>query len=260
MLKRFFGVFLVAALAGPAGAQELTLRDIQGDLAILSQQLETLRGELSATGNTDLTVRDAASAQVRIDEISADLQAALGRVQALEIKIGQIIDDGTRRIGDIEFRISELEGGDPTLLGTPAPLGGADPASDVISAERKAFNAAKKALEAGDGAAASTLLQDFLVTFPDGPLTAEARYLQGEALALEGDYQNAARSYLSGFSGAPDGKFAPLSLYGLSLSLFQIGQAEQACLTLAEIQIRYVDIDDGLSRDIVEQREAMACP
>ena len=260
MFKRFLGVVLVAALAGPVGAQELTLRDIQGDLAILSQQLEDLRSELSATGNTDLTVREAASAQVRIDDITANLQAALGRVDVLETKIAQIIEDGTRRIGDIEFRIYEMEGGDATLLGDTVPLGGGEPATDVISSERKAFNEAKKALTQGDAATASTLFRDFLITFPDGPLTAEALYLQGESLAASEDYQNAARSYLSGFSGSPDGDFAPLSLYGLSLSLFQIGQAEQACLTLAEIQIRYVDIDDTLASDIIEQREAMACP
>ncbi len=260
MFKRVYGVILAVALAGPVLGQEMTLDDIRGDISVLSQQLEDLRAELNTTGATELSARDAASALVRIDEISADLRAALGRVEALEIKVQQVIEDGTRRIGDIEFRLSELEGIDPALNPPTTPLGGVESQSDVISPERQAFNDAKKALEAGDAAAAASQLAAFLGNFPDGPLTSEVRFLQGEALAMQGDYQNAARSYLSGFSGAPDGAFAPRSLYGLSVSLFELGQGEQACLTLAEIQIRYTDIDEALSRDIIEQRGAMACP
>ena len=260
MLKRVYGVVLALALFGPVQAQELTLEDVRGDLAVLSLQLEALRSELSATGNTNLSSRDAASALVRIDEVSADLRAALGRVEALEIKVQQVIDDGTRRVGDIEFRLTEIEGGDTSLISSSIPLGGTEAQTEVISSERQSFNAAKKALEEGDGASASSQLAAFLASFPDGPLTSEARFLQGEALAMQGDYQNAARSYLSGFSGAPDGKFAPLSLFGLSVSLFELGQADQACLTLAEIQIRYADISDDLTRSILEQRGAMSCP
>ncbi len=260
MFKRVYGVIVVLLLAGPLQAQEMTLDDIRADLAVLSQELEALRGELSTSGGTVLSPREAASAQVQIGEINADLRAALGRVEALEIKVQQVIEDGTRRIGDIEFRLSELEGLDPTLAPPVTPLGGTEAQSEVISPERQAFNAAKKALEAGDSAAAASQFAAFLGNFPDGPLTNEARFLQGEALAAHGDYQNAARAYLSGFSGAPDSPFAPRSLYGLSASLFQLGQAEQACLTLAEIQIRYADIDESLSRDIIEQRGAMACP
>lgn len=260
MLKRFYGVILALALVGPVTAQEMTLEDVRGDLAILSQQLETLRAELSLTGNTSLTTRDAASALVRIDELSADLRTSLGRVEALEIKVQKVIDDGTRRIGDMEFRLTEIEGGDTSLTGNTAPLGGVETTSDVVSSERQAFSAAKKALDDGDGSGASLMLTNFLINFPDGPLTSEVQYLHGEALAMSGDFQNAARAYLSGFSGSPDGPFAPLSLYGLSVSLFQLGQAEQACLTLAEIQIRYVEISDDMARKIIEQRGAMACP
>jgi len=264
MLKRIYGLVFAGALLAVSGlsaaAQPMTMADIRSDLSVLSQQLEELRAEMESTGNTGLTPRDAASALVRIDEISADLRAAFGRVEALEIKMQQVIDDGTRRIGDIEFRLTEIEGGDPALLGTPAPLGGTEPQSELISSERQTFEDAKKALLEGDGQTASALLIEFLNSFPDGPLTSEARFLQGEALTIQGDYQNAARAYLNGFSGAPDSEFAPGSLFGLSVSLFELGQSDQACLTLAEIQIRYADINDDLARNIIEQRQVMSCP
>ncbi|MCF6271858.1 MAG: tol-pal system protein [Rhodobacteraceae bacterium] len=260
MLKQVLGLLLSLALAGPVMAQVLTLEDIRSDLSMLGQELESLRGELDTSGNTGLSPREAASLLVRIDEINADLRAALGRVQSLEIKVERIVDDGSRRIGDIEFRLTELEGGDPNLVGTPPPLGGVEAEVDVLSQERQAFNAAKKALQEGDGGRAAALLTSFLSNYPDGPLTSEARYLQGQGMVLTGDYQNAARAFLSGFSGAPDSPFAALSLFGLSKSLYGLGQGDQACLTLAEIQIRYVDIDAKLGRDIAQQRGIMSCP
>ncbi|MCF6306056.1 MAG: tetratricopeptide repeat protein [Rhodobacteraceae bacterium] len=261
MLKTIRVAVLSLFLASPVVAQEMTLEDIRIDLVQLAQQIEALRGELSATGTSGLSEQEAASAMVRIDEFSEDLRAALGRVEALEIRIQAIVDDGTRRIGDLDFRLTEFEGGDTGLLGNTVPLGGQndDGAADLALGERADFNAAKRALEDGDGATAATLLSAFVTTYPDGPLSVEARFLQGEALSLQGDHQNAARSYLKSFSSAPDSPFAAQSLYGLSVSLNALGQTEQACLTLSEIQIRYPDLGVDLARDVLEQKAIQGC-
>lgn len=261
MLKFIRAAVLSVLFASPIAAQEMTLEDIRLDLVELAQQIETLRGELSATGSSGLTAQEAAGAMVRIDEFNENLRTALGRVEALEIRIQAIVDDGTRRIGDLDFRITEIEGGDTTLLLNTVPLGGQvdDGGADLASGERADFNAAKRALEDGDGATAATLLSAFVTAYPDGPLSTEARFLQGEALSLQGDHQNAARNYLKSFSSAPDSPFAARSLYGLSVSLNALGQTEQACLTLSEIQIRYPDLGPDLARDVLEQKAIQGC-
>ncbi|MBL4807451.1 MAG: tetratricopeptide repeat protein [Rhodobacteraceae bacterium] len=260
MFKRIRIVVLAVFLASPLAAQDLTLEDIRTDLLTLGQQLEELRSQLSGTDGTGLNPQQAATALVRLDEFDADLRNALGRVETLEIQIANIVDDGTRRIGDMDFRLTELEGGDTSILMNTTPLGGQDDSNvDLASGERSDFNAAKRALEDGDGAAASAMLSAFVTAYPDGPLSVEARYLQGEALSLQGDHQNAARSYLKSFSSAPDSAFAPRSLYGLAVSLDALGQTEQACLTLSEIQIRYSNLDAELARDVLEQKGVQGC-
>ncbi len=261
MLKFIRTAVLSLLIASPLAAQELTLEDVRIDLVQLAQQIEALRSELSATGASGLTTQETASAMVRIDEFNADLRTALGRVEALEIHIQSIIDDGTRRIGDLDFRVTEFEGGDTALLGTTVPLGGQidDGAAELALGERADFNAAKQALDDGDGALAATLLSTFVIAYPDGPLSIEARFLQGEALSLQGDHQNAARSFLKSFSSAPDSPFAAQSLYGLSISLNALGQTEQACLTLSEIQIRYPELGAELARDVLEQKAIQGC-
>ena len=261
MLKSIRIAVLSFMLASPVAAQEMTLADIRNDLVLLAQQIEALRTELSATDVSGLTAQEAASAMVRIDEFSADLRSALGRVETLELQIQAVIDDGTRRIGDLDFRLTEIEGGDTGLLLNTVPLGGPpdDGAADLISGERADFSAAKRALDMEDGALASSLLSAFVLAYPDGPLTVEARFLQGAALSLQGDHQNAARSYLKSFSSAPDSPFAAQSLYGLSVSLNALGQTEQACLTLSEIQIRYPDLGVELAQDVLEQKAIQGC-
>jgi len=261
MLKSIRAAVLSVLLASPVVAQEMTLEDVRIDLVELAQQIEALRSELSTTGTSGLTAQEAASALVQIDEFNENLRTALGRVDALEIRIQAIVDDSTRRIGDLDFRLTEFEGGDTSLLGDTVPLGGQvdDGGADLASGERADFNAAKRALEDGDGVTASTLLSAFVTAYPDGPLSVEARFLQGEALSIQRDHQNAARSYLKSFSSAPDSPFAARSLYGLSISLNALGQTEQACLTLSEIQIRYPDLGADLARDVLEQKAIQGC-
>lgn len=257
---RIFAAVLM--LASPLAAQEMTLEDIRIDLTTLAQQLEVLRGELDSTGNSGLTAQEAATALVMIDEIGAEMRTALGRVEALEIRVQRIVGDGTRRIGDMNFRLTELEGGDVTMLVDPVPLGGQTnvEVAELATGERAEFRDAKASLADGDGVSAAMQFGAFVANYPDGPLSAEARFLQGEALLMQGDHQNAARAYLKSFSGAPDSPFAPRSLFGLAISLNVLGQGEQACLTLSEIQVRYPGIDAELSNDVLGQQAAMGCP
>jgi TolA-binding protein len=54
-----------------------------------------------------------------------------------------------------------------------------------------------------------------------------------------GDTTDAARAYLAAFSGDPTGPKAPDVLFKLGASLGQIGQTQDACLTLAEVNVRF---------------------
>ena len=50
---------------------------------------------------------------------------------------------------------------------------------------------------------------------------------------------DAARAYLDAFSGDANGPRAPMALFKLGASLGKIGQAQDACLTLAEVNVRF---------------------
>jgi tol-pal system protein YbgF len=262
---------LAAVAAAPAGAQ--TLADIKAELTVLDGQIEQLRDELVRRGAARGLPADPATALTRLDQLEAELRRLTDRVDVLTNDIRRIVDDATNRVGDIEFRLTELEGGDTSAPVKPAPLGGGltgprprpvAPAAatgaggQLAVTEQSDFDAAKAAAEAGDNAKAAQLFAEFLATYPSGPLSTEAQFRRGEALAAQGDWRGAARSYLDAFSGAPQGPLAPRAMYRLAVSLAEIGQTEEACLTLAEVDIRYPASE--VAADVAARKQALRCP
>jgi tol-pal system protein YbgF len=269
----------IVLAAGPLAAQDApdpqTLADIREELTVLNGQVQQIRDELVRTGGAAGLPRDPAPALTRLDQLESELRTLTNRVDVVTNDVRRIVEDATNRIGDIEFRLTELEGGDVSLLGRPEPLGGgltapaapipgatdpraADPgAPELAVSERSAFEEARAAHEAGEPDRAVGLYDDFLASYPRGPLASEAQFWRGEALSATGRWDGAARSYLDSFSGAPEGPLAPRALYGLAVSLAELGQTEEACLTLTEVTARYPDADIGA--DVARQRQALAC-
>ena len=136
-----------------------------------------------------------------------------------------------------------------------AGAGGSVP---LAATEKSDFDAAVAAADAGDNAKAAELFGTFLQTYPGGPLSTDAQYRRGEALAATGDWRAAARSYLDAFSGAPQGPQAPQALYRLAVSLGKLGQVDEACRTLNEVDNRYPG--SAVAGDVASERQALSCP
>lgn len=258
-------ISIMALLPNYAFAQAETVEDVRRDIIVLKEQMQALRNELLATGNSDVPAESVGSLLQRMNTLETALGETLGRIELLQHKINEIADDGTRRIGDLEFRLTELEGGDTASLGTTVPLGGGTEKPTVtdtavlVTDEKRKFEAAISEHEAGNYQTAAELFSAFVVAYPGGPLTSEAQYRRGQSLAAMNDWSGAARSYLDSFSGSPDGPLAAESLYELSVSLNELGQKDQACLTLNEISIRYPEKLDELGDQIIKQKQQMAC-
>ena len=95
------------------------------------------------------------------------------------------------------------------------------------------------AFDAGDNQGAVDKFAAFTLAYPGSPLTEEANFDRGEALAKLGRTADAARAYLDAFSSKPDGPFAPDALLKLGQSLGTLGQVPDACVTLTEVGNRF---------------------
>src|SRR5687768_8231303 len=116
--------FVACAAAIPAAAQEQSLADVKAELTVLDGQIELLRDELVRRGSAGGLPADPATALTRLDQLEAELRRLTDRVDVLTNDVRRIVDDATNRVGDIEFRLTELEGGDTSVLAKPEPLGG----------------------------------------------------------------------------------------------------------------------------------------
>lgn len=252
MLRYLTLVLLLAT--PPAMAQDAgTLADIRQQLSTLYGDINSLKGELTATGA--LTSGVAGNTPLdRLNAIEAELQRLTSKTEELEFRVNRITVDGTNRIGDLEFRLCELEEGcDIGQLGDTPSLGGVDNGANVPAAtptpttggpalavgEQADFERAQEALANGDFRSAADLLATFGTTYPGSPVAQEAQLLRGKALEGVGDTGLAARAYLEAFSGNPQGRFAPESLMKLGIALGTLGQTQDACITLAEVGVRF---------------------
>ncbi len=265
-------VGMALVLAGGALAQDRarSLADIRQELSVLYMEIQQLKTELSTTGAPSGS-GGGGSMLERVDAIEAALSQLIGRTEELEFRIDRIVRDGTNRIGDLEFRLVELEGGDVSQLGETTTLGGgAAPggpampvpaetsgAGQLAIGEQADFDAARAALEGGAFADAASRFARFTDAYPGSPLAGEAHFLRGQALAQQGQTTQAARAYLTSFSGSPDGPRAPEALFELGVALGDLGQTAEACATLAEVSKRFPA--SPKAADAVTARQSLGC-
>ena len=251
ILALIIGLSICGAAPVAAQADDQTLADIRQELSVLFVEVQRLKRELSTTGAPSVNVGGNTPLE-RIDAIEAALQRLTAKSEQLENRINRVVADGTNRIGDLEFRLVELEGGDVGSLGETSTLGGGSVAGTAVTpppnsidtaelavGERSDYQRAQEALASGDFRSAAEQFATFTETYPGGPMSADAHFLRGQAFENMGEMANAARAYLDSFSGTPDGPKAPEALYKLGTSLGALGQKNEACVTLGEVGIRY---------------------
>ncbi len=235
-----------------------TLADIKTELGLLQGQIDRLRTELKPSGAQGLQAAGGQSALQRMDSMELSLSHLTDRVEELENRINRVVADGTNRIGDLEYRVCEMEDGcDIGALGATRPLGGGvsastlpltAPAPDGSSGsdgpelainEKADFEEGRKAFDSGAYGSAADLMKTFQQTYPGSPLMGRALYIRGEALQKQGNIAGAARAWLDGFSADPGGTRASDNLMSLGKALGQLGQTSEACTTLQQVGVRY---------------------
>ncbi|WP_282076739.1 tol-pal system protein [Epibacterium ulvae] len=268
------------AVSLPASAQDAeTLADIRQELTVLNVEIQRLKRELSTTGSPSGNL-SGSSVLDRVIAIEGQLQALTAKTEQLDFRINQIVTDGTNRIGDLEFRLVELEGGDISALGETSTLGGVDEAGEQSVAaaaapaetsgetaleglelavgERADFESAEQAMTDGAFSEAAEKLSLFNQTYPGSPLAVRADLMRGRALDGLGDTREAARAYLAAFSGNSTGPQAPEALFELGAALGRLEQQEQACITLAEVGVRFPG--HSFASTAASEKAKLGCP
>ncbi len=250
-----FGLCLaLLPINGFAQDRDATLADIRQQITVLYVTLQELKQELSTTGG--FAGLSGGTALDRMHALELELQRLTGKTEQLEFRIEQIVANGTNQIGDLDFRLCELEEGcDIATLGDTPRLDGSHKAPatspgivnagpDLAVGEKGDYARAQAALETGDAELVIEITNGFFETYPGSPITAQVHFLRGEAFSELGETRPAAEAYLMSFSMDQTSNEAPLVLLRLGEALGSLGQTPEACVTLAEVATRYPNATD----------------
>lgn len=247
---------LAVSLAAPAHAD--TVADLRAELGALTGAVADLARELSSGNAASQPGHDGALLD-RVDRMEAALANLTGRTEELEHRIRRAVDEASNRLGDLEFRLTALEGGSTEGLAA-RPLGqstldSAQP--QLATGEQRAFEDAI-ALAAEDTPEAAAALTRFIETYPGSPLGAQASFKLADINRALGREPDAARAYLNLYMAAPDGLDAPRALLALGESLGRLDQTAEACAMFDELRARFADSAEAAQSE--DARARLACP
>lgn len=197
----------------------------------------------------------------RLTAQESTLRRLTGQLEQLQFEHRNRVRQLEAQIADLEFRIIELEGGDPFAAAAPpsAETGEFPPLPDpaVIAeppralgtlrlaereaGERDAFDAALAVLEAEGLDAGLEAFDAFSARFPASALAGDVAWWLGSAFYERGRFNEAARQYLSGVRDHGGSPRTPQNLLGLAETLLRLGQRGEACASFAEIGRRFPD-------------------
>ncbi len=246
-----------------------TLADLRQDLNVLYVEVLKLRRELSTTQSSSIKTNDNQSVLARIDSMEQELRRLTAETERLEFKVDRVVNDGTNRVRDLEYRLVELEGGDVSKIDFSTTLGGdleltsdntvsATSEPELAIGEKADYENAQTALLEARFEDSLILLERFLENYPDSPLSASVIIAKGNAYEGLGEIKKAARAYLNSFSLYEDSSVAPEALTLLGNALVSLGQTDAGCQTLAQVIMRFPDSDYSLEAE--EIMSELQCP
>lgn len=232
----------------------------------VEERVEALEGEIAR-------LRGAVSSGAefrRLDGLEAEIARLTDQVERLGYAVRQQEEASKKKLEDLEYRIIELEGGDPSILfqdgegseqgalspsETPAPpqspsqSGSATPSGGTLGVltttarvggeEKAALDAGVAAVNEGRPEEGARLLERFIRDYPDSAVAGDAYYWLGESRSDMGALQAAANSYLDAATLFPGSPRAAESFLRLGETLRSLGRTDVACSTFRELSQRF---------------------
>jgi tol-pal system protein YbgF len=196
----------VEALQGRVDQLEQTLRNLSGQVEVLSHDLDEAKRQSAAAHDAETELRGEVKALT--DEMHPQVPAA-------------------------------GSGAAPPAVGGPEGQAAATPVAPPGGGEAASFRAAKALLAGGDYAGAADALNAYLQQYGSSPHAREAYYMLGESYYIRGAYGDATTAYARSLKDWPKVAWAPDATVKLARALASTNRVEQGCAALAEFDRRY---------------------
>ena len=240
-----------------------------------------------------LAPTQAADFEIRLSQLERSVQEMTGKYEEAVFGVSQLRERMDKMASDLDFRLSQLEGrsgteGGPlpsprtppalSLQSTPAAKPGEKPAAAAASSAQpqvpasgpglgtvpgdiqQQYDEAFGLLRKADYDQAEKALSKFVAQHRDSPLAGNAQYWLGETYYGRGKYAEAAVAFAEGYQKFPKNPKAPDNLLKLGLSLSSLGQKDDSCKTLKQLDAVFPTAAASLKRRAEVERRKLSCP
>ncbi len=208
-----------------------------------------------------------AAFEMRLSQIEDQQRSLTGQLEKVSFNIQKMQERLDRMQADTEQRFKQQPVPAPAVSAPvpPAPgtLGtihsGAAPAASGNGAAEVLYESAFANLRDAAYDRAEVEFKQFLGQYPGHPLSANAQYWLGETYYVRGDFTQSAKSFAEGYQNFPKSAKAEDSLLKLGLSLSKLGQRDDACLSLRQLQKEFPDTPSPVRRRAEQEIRQLGC-
>jgi tol-pal system protein YbgF len=239
----------------------------------------------------------AVNAELRLDQLETQLRNLTGSVEEMTNNVDQLKRRLDKLVGDVDLRLTALEqgqGGAPSgdkapprgpanasnptqppsqsgQLGAPAspPAGGQPntqaaargPAANQLpsGSAQDLYNRAFGLLRQADYPAAEEAFKSFVQRYPNDALSANAQYWLGETYYVRQNYNDAVAAYAEGYRKFPQSGKGPDFLLKLGMSLGNLGQKKEACLTYNQLGRDFPTASANIKERAGQEKQRLGC-
>ncbi len=128
-----------------------------------------------------------------------------------------------------------------------------------LNSEGDVYQVAYGHVLSGDYSLAESEFRDFIEAYPSSAKIADANFWLGEALYSQGNYNEAAKTFLNAHQTYNTSPKAPEMLLKLGMSLAALDNTETACATLREVSKRYPKASRAVVSKVASEQKRLRC-
>jgi tol-pal system protein YbgF len=175
----------------------------------------------------------------RIEAAQAETRLLRGQLDELQHQATQSQTQQRELYGDVDRRLSALEGNPGASASTVAPAAGGLPIPQ--GDDRANYQAAFDLLKDAKYPEAINAFKQYLTTFPNGPLADNAQYWLGEAHYVTKQYPDALRDFRTVIEKYPESRKIPDALLKIGYCNYELKNWGEARSALSQVVQRFGD-------------------
>ncbi|WP_175597183.1 tol-pal system protein YbgF [Peristeroidobacter soli] len=175
----------------------------------------------------------------RIEAAQAETRVLRGQLDELQHQATQSQTQQREMYGDVDRRLSALEGNPGAAASNAAPATGGLPIPQ--GDDRANYQAAFDLLKDAKYPEAISAFKQYLTTFPNGPLADNAQYWLGEAHYVTKQYPDALRDFRTVIEKYPESRKIPDALLKIGYCNYELKNWGEARSALNQVVQRFGD-------------------